>query len=85
MEDKFVTICVSVFALAVVPAQQHPQTTYVPHARPGVGNGGGQRVRQGTEGSTNPNSVWLLYIILTQSLHLKYTLLSSYLELLHNQ
>ena len=30
---------------------RHPQTTYVPHARPGVGNGGGRRVRQG---STSP-------------------------------
>ena len=54
MEDKFVTICVSVFALAVVPAQQHPQTTYVPHARPGVGNGGGQRVRKGSTGPAAP-------------------------------
>ena len=31
--------------------RRHPQTTYVPHARPGVGNGGGRRVRQG---STSP-------------------------------
>ena len=38
-------------ALAVVPARQRPQTTYVPHAWPGVGNGGGRRVRQG---STSP-------------------------------
>ena len=41
------TICASVFAQAVVLARQHPQTTYVPHAWLGVGNGGGRRVRQG--------------------------------------
>ena len=41
----------SMFALAVVPARQHPQTTYVPRAWPGVGNGGGRRVSQG---STSP-------------------------------
>ena len=29
----------------------HRPVTYVPHARPGVGNGGGPRVRQG---STSP-------------------------------
>ena len=43
-------ICVSAFALAVVPARQQPQTTYVPHAQPGVGNGGGWSV----QGSTGP-------------------------------
>ena len=32
----------------VVPAPQHPQTTYEPHTRPGVGNGGGRRVHQGS-------------------------------------
>ena len=51
MEDEFGTICVRALALAVVPAQHHPQTTYVPHAWLVVGNGGGQRVRQG---STSP-------------------------------
>ena len=50
MEDELGTICISAFALAVVLARQHPQTTYVPHARPGVGNAGGQRVRQGSTG-----------------------------------
>ena len=39
-----------VFTLAVVPARQHPQSTYVPHAQPVVGNGGGRRVRHGITG-----------------------------------
>ena len=30
MADELGTICVSAFALAVVLAHQHPQTTYVP-------------------------------------------------------
>ena len=37
--------------MAVVPAGQHPQTTYIPHARPGVENGGSRRVRQGSTGT----------------------------------
>ena len=49
-EFELGTICVSAFALAVLPTRQHPQTTYVPHARPGLGNGGGQRVRRGSTG-----------------------------------
>ena len=44
------TICISAFALAVVLAQQHPQTTNVPHARQGMENGVGRRVRQGSSG-----------------------------------
>ena len=36
--------------LAVVTAQRHPQTTHLPHAWPGVGNGSGRRVRQGSTG-----------------------------------
>ena len=38
-EDELGTISISVFALAGVPAQKHPQTTHVPQARPGNGNG----------------------------------------------
>ena len=54
--------------LAVVPAWQHPQTTYVPHARWGVGNGGGRRVHQGSTGPAPPP--WLhSYTICEDILH----------------
>ena len=49
-EDEFGTICVRAFALAVVRARQQPQTTHVPHSQPGMGNGGGRRVLQGSTG-----------------------------------
>ena len=58
------TICViafSEFSLAVVPAQQHPQTTYVLH-------GGEWGWLEGAPGQYRPPN-----LILTQSLHLKYT------------
>ena len=54
MEDEFGTICLTAFALAVLLARQHPHTTYVPHTWLGVGNGGGQRVRQGGIGPPPP-------------------------------
>ena len=54
---------------------RHPQTTYIPHAQPGLGNGGGRRVRQGsTSLAPHPfDSTPSQYLILTKSLHLKYT------------
>ena len=51
----------------------HPPTTPIPPAWPDVGNGGGQRVRQGNTSPAGQHYYRGRNAILTQSLHLKYT------------
>ena len=48
---EFGKICVSAFAMLYRPGSTHrPHMTYVPHGWPGMGNGGGRWVHQGSTG-----------------------------------